>query len=191
MAGSTIGSYTYKCSVNVCWVSKGINEIKLSQIKFFIYHISFNSQMHIFNLFEVETLLSRMASYNSYGWIWLLVLVPWLDNYNPSTSPSTATISETLKKRKFYSSAELLPLSPSSKTNTIIKTCRMGRRHNLEETPRGDSRVLFYEVLYLHFSVGTENKVVWKNMASVNLPQRVNQKKSDTGYQVSVTVSRT
>ena len=50
---------------------------------------------------------------------------------------------------------------------------------------------LLNEVLYLHFSVGTENKVVWKNMASVNLPQRVNQKKSDTGYQVSVTVSRT
>lgn len=67
----------------------------------------------------------------------------------------------------------------------------MGRRYNLEETPRGDSRVLFYEVLYLHFSVGTENKVVWKNMASMNLPQRVNQKKSDTRYQVSVTVSRT
>lgn len=67
----------------------------------------------------------------------------------------------------------------------------MGMRYNLEETPRGDSRVLFYELLYLHFSVGTENKVVWKNMTSMNLPQRVNQKKSDTGYQVLVTVTRT
>lgn len=67
----------------------------------------------------------------------------------------------------------------------------MGIRYNLEETPRGDRRALFYKVLYLHFSVGVENKVVRKNMTSMNLPQRVNQKKSDTGYQVLVTVTRT
>lgn len=74
---------------------KGINKIKLSQIKFFNYHISFNSQMHIFNIFEVETLLSTLLSsqhltiavdeFGCYFWYhdWITTAPPHLPQLQP------------------------------------------------------------------------------------------------------------
>lgn len=99
--------------------------MKLPQANIFklSYFIQFSDAY--FNIFEVENLLAVMISHSSCGWIWLLFLVARWDNYNPYKSPSTTTISEPLwKKYKFYSLAEHLRWSASSKINTVPSSKR-------------------------------------------------------------------
>lgn len=106
----------------------------------------------------------------------VVILVPRLDNPTPPHLPQLQPFQKHLRNASSTHWLSSFHCHLLARQILSSKHAEWVEDTTWKKLPEVIVEFLFYEVLYLHFSVGTENKVVWKNMASMNLPQRVNQK---------------